>query len=113
MDDISQLVVEIERSGVTKKVYRKRIAGLVQDRQIKSYTDSRTGRPKSLLIFNLNYETGTIKCVAFDNVAAKYAHLVTENSIIYVLCTGKLDDFGPSCEVSDIYVFSESDRNRT
>ena len=113
LDDISQLVVEIERSGVTKKVYRKRIAGLVQDRQIKSYTDSRTGRPKSLLIFNLNDETGTIKCVAFDNVAAKYAHLVTENSIIYVLCTGKLDDFGPSCEVSDIYVFSESDRNRT
>ena len=75
-----------------------------------AYTD-RKGKPKQLLTFRLNDETGTVKCVGFDDIASKYGHLINDNSIVYVLCDGKKDDFGPSCEIKAIHIFSEEEKN--
>lgn len=108
LSDISEVLQEIDDS--INKVYRKRIAGIVKDKKMVAYTD-RKGKPKQLLTFRLNDETGTVKCVGFDDIAAKYGHLINENSIVYVLCDGKKDDFGPSCEIRAIHIFSEEEKN--
>ena len=109
LSDISDVCNEIDSS--IKKVYRKRIAGLVQDKKIIPYTD-RNGKPKQLIRFDLNDETGTIKCVGFDNIVTEYGHLINDNSIIYILCDGKKDDFGISCEIKAVHIFSEDEKNK-
>lgn len=109
LSDISEVRDEIDAS--IKKVYRKRIAGIVQDKKIITYTD-KSGKTKHLIKFSLNDETGTINCVGFDDIATEYGYLVNDNSILYILCDGKKDDFGISCEIKAVHIFSEDERNK-
>lgn len=108
LSDISEIINETENSD--GKLYRKRIAGLVQDKKIIPYKD-KYGNAKQLLTFMLNDETGTVKCVGFDEMTAKYGHLIDNNSVVYLLCNCKNDNFGVSCEVQAIHMFSEDEKD--
>lgn len=109
LEDISEVVSAAENSNFPIK--RKRIAGLIQNFKIINYKDKRTGNPKIMIVFSLNDETGTVKCVGYDEIAVKYSHLIHDKTIAYVLCNAKKDDFGVSCIVEAIHVFSEEEKD--
>ncbi len=84
-----------------------RFAGIVKDKELAL---TRTG--KQMLKFVLDDGSATIKCVVFGDDALKISSQIQDNSVIYLLGKTKIDDYGASCIVNQVYVFTDDDMNK-
>ena len=105
---IEELIKVLEENNDGSDV---RIAGLVSEKESLSYTDKRTKKPKQMIKFIIDDGTATIKCAMFNDEAVKFSSQFADGSVVYILGKGSLDDFGPQCRISNLYVFAEEDRN--
>lgn len=110
LQDISVVIQEVDDS-LQKKVYRKRICGLVQEIKSFTYYDRNSKRNVQGMNFILTDETASVRCVAFSDIVTKYGYLLKDMAIVYVLCDIKTDDFGTSATIKDIHIFSGDEKN--
>ena len=103
-------IANVEQAMEMHPTLDVRIAGLVKNVEQKRYM--KNGKPKSLLRFEMDDGTGTISCVAFDKAAVDMNNALIGHNVVYIHGQAKLDDFGLSCRVDDVYAFDKGDKNK-